>query len=126
MLDKVGGNKFGVAKKVSPVIVKIPYGGGPEGFLDSVQKVHNDWKAKYHADPRHATAVISMSWGYSDVLLEEDIREDWKESLKDLLQKLVAMGVLPVTGSGNEFGNKVRTLSSHYIASNKKAPLAGQ
>lgn len=113
MLDKIGGNKFGVAKKVSPVIVKIPWEGGPEGFLDSVQRVYDDWKPRYDADPRHATAVVSMSWGYRDENLDKVIRDDWKDSLKALLQKLVAMGILPVTGSGNgPPGNLVSALYS--------------
>ena len=127
MLDKVGGNKFGIAKKVNPVIVKVPRGGGPEGWLDSFRKVYDDYKPRYDADPTHATAVLSISWGYPGSLLPADIRDEWKDELKGLLQRLVAMGVLPVTGSGNgPPSNLVSTLHSHYSLSNSKLSSAGQ
>ena len=118
MLDKIGGNKFGIAKKVSPVIVKVPREGGPEGWLDSVWKVYDDFKPKYDADPKHATAVLSMSWGYpEDELAKEGIKDRWMDELRMLLQKLVAMGVLPVTGSGNRPGNAVSLLLLHGLVS---------
>ena len=101
MLDKIGGNKYGTAKRVSPVIVKVPFvKGGPEGFLDGVRKVYDDYKPKYEKDPKTATAVLSMSWGYPEAELGPD-KDQWMDELKLLLQKLISMGILPVTGSGN-------------------------
>jgi hypothetical protein len=44
--------------------VRVPAGAGPEGWLDGVRKVYDDFLPVYKADPKHAVAILNMSWGW--------------------------------------------------------------
>ncbi len=102
MLSKVAGHYFGVAKKVDPVIVRVPRrGGGPankEDYLEGISKVYDDLMERSEGpDEIKERSVLSTSWYYP----RGNLNEAWIRRAKVLLEKLVILGVSPVAGSGN-------------------------
>jgi hypothetical protein len=120
MLSKVAGHLYGVAKRVTPVLVRVPrvttrqVATDPEGrpiitpdfppptaYLDGVSKALDDWRQNKQATFK--TATILMSWYY---LLENlpagDAGTAFVAKLYQLISELASLGVLPVTGAGND------------------------
>lgn len=109
MLDMVAGAKLGIAKKVKPVLVRVPrikpQGGGasPEHYLEAVAMADS----AFTGDSGETRAILSLSWVYSSDIfmvgefLTRPIFELWKLRLYKILKSLVRKGVFVVTGSGN-------------------------
>jgi len=101
VLCKVTGDQFGISKDVKPIVVRV----GPKGiatsdhYLNGVQQVLNDVRAK-SAQGILKNAVLNLSWVYPTNM----VSQAWIDTLRDLLQQLVILGVLPITGSGNIAG----------------------
>ncbi|WEW61610.1 hypothetical protein PRK78_007101 [Emydomyces testavorans] len=112
MLSRIGGHLFGVAKKINPIVVRVPRrhpGGFPEyeDYLDGVARVNDD------IGDMKKKAVLNMSWlvyrhnehGGLTFPSPKDPKVDnsdmFRTRLRDLLKVLIRKGVLPVTGSGN-------------------------
>lgn len=99
MLDKVAGNKYGVAKKVNPVVVRVP-NQTPEAYLDTVRRIRADYEPIHDQNPTTARTIINMSWGFTREQLGEGFLQ-WVEELAGLLQLLISKGALVVVPSGN-------------------------
>ncbi|KAK2808540.1 hypothetical protein FQN50_004571 [Emmonsiellopsis sp. PD_5] len=112
MLSRVGGFKNGVAKKVSPVVVRVPrrhqFGGGARitDYLEGVSTVLDD------VGTQGKRAILLMAFYYprinpiTNLPLFRDFegRDDsdgFRIRLRDLLRELIRRGVYPVTGAGN-------------------------
>ncbi|KAI4283434.1 MAG: hypothetical protein L6R38_002156 [Xanthoria sp. 2 TBL-2021] len=104
MLDKVAGNMYGVTKKASPVIVRAVHPAF-EAFLDTVRQIEADYLPVYNQDPKHARAIINLSWGYEDSVDalgdDEEARANWISELRGLLKGLISMGATIVVPAGN-------------------------
>ncbi|KAI0378558.1 peptidase S8/S53 domain-containing protein [Hypomontagnella monticulosa] len=106
MLSRLAGHKYGVAKSVNPIIVRVPSPPKVGYYMNAVQKVVDD------IGDGNKQAVLSMSWFYprTDALgrfiLHDDnggdISEKYRVLLRVMLRFLVSKGVTPVTGSGND------------------------
>ncbi|KAL8965704.1 MAG: hypothetical protein Q9183_003725, partial [Haloplaca sp. 2 TL-2023] len=106
MLAKVAGRLHGVAKRASPVIVRLANPGDPMAFLDGLRRVRNDWYTDFRQNPWTATAVISISLGFTrEGLVANNMNEaqqqDWIGDLREAMNGLIAVGILPITASGN-------------------------
>ncbi|KAH0435727.1 hypothetical protein CcaCcLH18_04681 [Colletotrichum camelliae] len=125
MLSIIAGAHIGIAKKVKPIMVRVPRrqskGGGasPEHWLSALSAV-DDAIPDQSATTR---AILCMAQGHKF----EDFRKDWERQNKDkvqdtekeasdqwahfrlrmhrILSSLIAKGVFIVTGSGNAFVN---------------------
>ncbi|KAL8652222.1 MAG: hypothetical protein Q9226_004359 [Calogaya cf. arnoldii] len=87
MLDKVAGNKYGVAKKVSPVVVRAVQQTS-QAYLDTIRQISADYLPVYNRDPKHARAVINVSWGFTNTALGTHPNL-WISELRRLLKELV-------------------------------------
>lgn len=103
MLSKVTGDQYGVSKNVSPIVVKVPSvvegGNGNLDWVDGVRKSYEDYKIKLDTPPRldeKIGAIISLSFQI------QTLDPPAVDYFKVILQSLVSVGVLPVTGSGNQ------------------------
>lgn len=111
MLGAVAGAKLGIAKKVKPVLVRMPRkyqtgaGASPQNFLEGVYAVDD----AITENSRETQAILSLSWyydfqGYSAQVgehLTESAYEIWKFRLYSVLKSLIRKGVFVVTGTGN-------------------------
>ena len=118
MLSNVAGNTLGVAKRINPVLVRVPrvsiltstqtgppVAGGnapPERYLDAVSAV-NDARG---TNGTAANAVMLMAWFYPRSQFRDrngvDQSEGFRYRLWFLISQVVNKGVIPVTGSGNQ------------------------
>ncbi|KAL8871482.1 MAG: hypothetical protein Q9174_002693 [Haloplaca sp. 1 TL-2023] len=103
LLARAAGWLHGPAKRSSPVVVRIPNLdlGEPATWLDGIRQVAKDWEPIYKKNPKTATAIMNLSWGFPDEKLDVNQRQQWKNELRDRLNDCVRMGILPVVGSGN-------------------------
>ena len=127
MLARAAGHTLGVAKKVSPVIVRVPAalkvkGWDVEHYLEGLRKIYKDvrgWEFDMRKRDTAPLAVLSMSFYYphftdgGDPMFSQKVKkEDGTEEKVDvydkvrstmslLLRMLVDKGVLPVAGTGN-------------------------
>lgn len=111
MLGMVAGAKLGIAKKVKPVLVRVPrrseFGGGasPMDYLEGVSLVNDAFNGK----SKETKAILSLSWCYTLALYTGGVQntlaqsgfEIWKIRLYRLITSLIEKGVFVVTGSGN-------------------------
>ncbi|KAI4241695.1 MAG: hypothetical protein L6R42_011193, partial [Xanthoria sp. 1 TBL-2021] len=104
MLDKVGGNKYGVAKRVNPVIVRAAH-FHYDALLDTVRQIRADYDQIYNQDPKHARAIVNLSWGFPPTELGDN-KDAWINEIRRELQILVSKGVSIVVPAGNEPFNK--------------------
>jgi hypothetical protein len=61
VLSKAAGTKYGVAKRITPVIVRIPSFqamGDPAAWLDAVRDVYNDWEPTFKKSVRLPRRVM--------------------------------------------------------------------
>jgi hypothetical protein len=61
VLDKAAGTKYGVAKRINPVIVRIPSlaaMGDPAAWLDAIRDVYNDWEPTFNKNVRLPCQVM--------------------------------------------------------------------
>lgn len=120
MLDKVAGNMYGVTKKASPVIVRAVHPAF-EAFLDTVRQIEADYLPVYNQDPKHARAIINLSWGYEDSVDalgdDEEARANWISELRGLLKGLISMGATIVVPAGNGLKGSVRSQRPHLVNS---------
>lgn len=94
MLSKVAGNVYGVAKKVNPVLVRVPRFANTESWLDGLSAITDDLGAR---SDNSAKSVLSMSFYYPP----DRVTPAWVSKAKMHLQWHASHGILPVTGSGN-------------------------
>jgi hypothetical protein len=122
MLGMVAGWKLGIAKRVKPILVRVPrrrdtgHGATAEDYLAGVGKLIDIF-----AESSQSTrAIVSLSWNFnqeryigglggtpSDPVFGPTFELDalfpyWQMRLQDLLKSLVERGFFVVTGSGNE------------------------
>lgn len=131
MLTKVAGYLYGVAKKASPILVRVPRVSTTTStnengdmlvslknppvtaYLDGVSKVLDDWQRKQAAPQGSSplnfkTATLLMSWYVPPAELPPgDAGTNFVGKLYQLLNKLISLGVIPIAGSGN---NGIRTV----------------
>ncbi|KAL8729197.1 MAG: hypothetical protein Q9181_005082 [Wetmoreana brouardii] len=104
ILAKAVGWKHGVAKRSKPVIVRISDTGDPGAWLNGVQQAYDDWLPTYDANaggqadilweqPKTATAVINLSWGWTVEALasnnyERFVGNIWMGELELLLKNV--------------------------------------
>ncbi|KAI4219561.1 MAG: hypothetical protein L6R40_008718 [Gallowayella cf. fulva] len=112
MLDKIGGNKYGVAKRVNPVIARASHSSA-EAFLDTVRQITADYQQIYTQDPTHARAILNLSWGYPPNELGEG-KDSWINEMRALLQGLISKGVTVIVPSGNKYANQFRQPIDSY------------
>ncbi|KAI9721791.1 MAG: hypothetical protein M1812_002126 [Candelaria pacifica] len=116
MLSHVCGFSFGVAKKASPIIVRVPRGATIENYLEGISKVHDDivnTKNPHKGTQDHykSKSVILMPWFYPT----GQVNAGWIARAKTLLDDLIDnYGVLPVTGTGNNGEQKVDGYPAGY------------
>ncbi|KAL8891539.1 MAG: hypothetical protein Q9192_005730 [Flavoplaca navasiana] len=107
MLCKVTGNKYGVAKRVNPVIARAVQQSS-ESFLDTIRQIRADFLPIYNRDPKHARAILNLSWGFEDSKYalgdDELVRARWINEFRDILKELISMGVAIVVPTGNAPG----------------------
>ena len=104
MLSKVAGNKFGVAKRASPVVVRA-VDSSSQAFLDTVRQISADYLPVYNRDPKHARAIVNLSWGFTHTVQALGSQPDlWINELRRLLKELISMGVAIVVPTGNAPG----------------------
>ncbi|KAI2620878.1 peptidase S8/S53 domain-containing protein [Hypomontagnella submonticulosa] len=106
MLSRVAGHKYGVAKSINPIIVRVPSPPKIKNYLNGVQRVIED------IGSGNKQAIVSLSWFYprTDPLGRfiihndngEDTSEDPRVALRGMLRLLGSKGVTVVTGSGND------------------------
>ncbi|KAK2766892.1 hypothetical protein FQN54_006206 [Arachnomyces sp. PD_36] len=109
MLGAVAGAKLGVAKKVTPVLVRVPRrkklgsGASPENYLEGVAMVDNS----IQSGTTDTQAILSLSWYFDNELYFGRVDRDHKsfglfrQALYQLLTSLIRKGLFVVTGSGN-------------------------
>ncbi len=107
MLSKVTGDQYGVSKNVSPIVVKVPSvverGNGNLDWIEGVKKAYEDYKAKLDTPPRldeKVGAIISMSIQIQSTG-PSALDPPAVDYFRVILQALVSVGVLPITGAGN-------------------------
>lgn len=101
MLDKVAGNKYGVAKRVSPVVVRAVQQSS-QAYLDTIRQISADYLPVYNRDPTHARAIINLSWGFTNTPEALGSHPDlWISELRRLLKELISMGATIVVPAGN-------------------------
>ncbi|KAF4844840.1 Subtilisin-like protease 3 [Colletotrichum siamense] len=138
MLSIIAGANIGIAKKVKPIMVRVPRrqkkGGGasPEQWLSALSAVDDAIPDKSGT----TRAILCMAQGHQS----EDFRRDWvkknKEKVQDaekeafeqwarfrlrmhrILTSLIAKGVFIVTGSGNAF--VLNTLPAEFAPEHQK------
>lgn len=111
MLGMVASKNLGIAKKVNPVVVRVPRkkqggrGYSAQDFLDGVSKVND----VFTDDSGKTRAILSLSWYYDQALFASEVDHFtgtgfylWKAQLHRLLKNLIRKGVFVVTGSGNK------------------------
>jgi subtilisin family serine protease len=100
MLDKVTGTKYGVAKKVNPVIVKVPgqkwtkEDPSLDEYLEGVHLTLKDIQSKGNG----ANAVISISWYYP----AQHVDQDWIDKLESYITDIIKEGATVVVAAGND------------------------
>lgn len=114
MLACAAGHTIGVAKKGSPVVVRLPWAGSIETFFESLKMIIADAKNIV------GLKVLSISIDYRSYFPDGSLayknpdgsdKFDRMGSLMlDLLEDLVKQGVLPVLSSGNENDVSIRCL----------------
>jgi hypothetical protein len=105
MLTRAAGHKYGVAKKIDPVIVRVPsFHFGMEYWMQGLKHILNDV-----GDGKRAVLLMALYWprktdGGDFVFKGIDGSDGYdtiRQKLGDLLRKLIEKGVTPVTGTGN-------------------------
>lgn len=102
MLSKITGDQYGISKNVNPVIVKIPAtaegGNGALDWVDGVRKAYEDYRVRLgNGIDEKIGAIISLSFHIPAASLDPPAATYFRI----LLQSLVSVGVLPITGAGN-------------------------
>jgi hypothetical protein len=97
MLSKVGGTRYGVAKNISPVIVRVGGARNADDHLDGVSQALADFMNQKRAGLLQ-NAVINMSFFFPPT----GVNQAWINRLRQLLQDMVNQGMFPITGSGND------------------------
>ncbi|KAL8728989.1 MAG: hypothetical protein Q9181_005158 [Wetmoreana brouardii] len=101
ILAKAAGWKHGIAKRSNPIIVRVPDLGDPAAWSNGVQRVYADWRPVYDRDPKTATAILNLSWGFSRAKLaaagyNNQQQDTWIADLRNTLNDCVNIGLLPV------------------------------
>ncbi len=108
MLSIVCGAKYGVAKSVEPVIVRVPGGNTMEDWLEGISKVHDDVLER---NDKTKKSVLLMAFYFP----EDAVNTGWIIRARMLIKSLVDdFGVLPVTGSGNGGLNTITGFPASY------------
>lgn len=102
MLSQVVGSNVGVAKRATAIVVKCPSHVKAECFYDALTKIYDEVLRESYQD-----VVISMSLYFQPTVLmnvgwNNLAVELWRLRTRIVLRRLAAMGVVLVTGSGNE------------------------
>jgi hypothetical protein len=95
MMDKVLGDRYGIAKRLtSPIVVKLEGIKDRADFLDCVSKTVDDFI--FNRTPGEK-AVVNMSVFFPDVV----VSSGWIDRLRFLLQNMVTVGMFVVVPAGN-------------------------
>ncbi|KAI9759243.1 MAG: hypothetical protein M4579_002452, partial [Chaenotheca gracillima] len=95
MLSKACGDQFGVAKKINPVVVRVPqFSASAEDYLDGVQAAYDDYVSQGLKN-----AALSLSWVYPKGT--PGAPQPWVDRLEVLLKNCVGHGLLPVPVDGH-------------------------
>ena len=100
MLSKIVGHTLGVAKKATPIIVKVEDFLSAESWYDALAAVSKDLDSDV-TPPGNIKAIVSMSF-YFPADGEGAPPPEYEQKLLKLLQELEHKGAFMVTGSGNE------------------------
>lgn len=103
MLSKVTGHKLGVAKKVSPILVRLGKGAQPDDWVRALSLVSVDLGPRPPDDqPADTRAILSMSFQYPiDGPDAPGNIENLIDDMIRLMNELEHKGVFMLTGSGN-------------------------
>lgn len=109
MLSGVSGALVGVSKKVKPILVRLPQrrpshstSWTPQDFIDGLSAV-----ADHYSDDSSTTRailVLAIYYPPSEIKAGKGWKEDFNAFLsrsRQLLERIVAKGILPVVGTGN-------------------------
>lgn len=119
MTSVVGGIALGTAKKAKITMLKVPFNDDQEAWtvertVDALAMVYDDIMLKN----LHGKAVVSMSWGVSNMLNQRYV-DAFSAAYKFLLDALLKVDVYPVIAAGQDNSldiNAVRAPSSHEVA----------
>lgn len=118
MLARAAGHKLGVAKNVSPIIVRVPkYTNEIEYYMEGLRRIVEDTKSKKRAGSPLSVLSLSIYWprhrdGGELMFKNTDGSDGYdtiRGTMRGLLRLLVSQGVVPVTGSGNTGAVSVST-----------------
>jgi hypothetical protein len=119
MLSKFVGKDFGIAKRCSPVVVKIPSFAAPRIWSNGLAAVIHDVRTR-----RVKKAVLNMSVYWP----AKEVDEEWTENLWNNLKELARLNVVLVTAAGNNaIGNAGSSKSMDgypAIMGSSKTPVA--
>ena len=108
MLSKVCGFSLGVAKRASATIVKCEAKVRPECLLDALTKVLDDVE-----EEGYTNVVVSMSLFWEITVLQTQLTPAgatlWINRMIDVMNDLANLGVILVTGSGNDKAVSIST-----------------
>ena len=112
MLTKVTGKRFGVSKRVRPVIVRVPTtdvgGDAKTDWITAVEAVRNDYRLKIaNGWDRRRPGIVNLSFAVSPVGLSEELITKFQRCLMDMITD----GLFPIAGSGNFGGQDPGTVS---------------
>lgn len=117
MLSLVLGNTLGVAKKVSPIIVRLPgsmldQDGNairvfqPEHIIIALGKVNDQLQVREGGATAPASCVVLLAHYYPSGTVEEI----WALRVWSLLEEMEKKGAILVTGQGEDNGNCAKLL----------------
>ena len=112
MLAQVAGAQKGVAKYSWPIIYNWEAENDRFWVLDALDRIYVHYLTSSQTNSEIASlAVLSMSWGYVRAANVDTSLFDAK--LSNALNKLVSIGVLPITSAGND-GAEVSKIPSIF------------
>lgn len=101
MLSKIGGARFGTAKRITPVLTTMNYNLYiNENFLDGLSRILDDVDQNQNPNQPDSVINISINW----VPAANLVTNAFIQRIGLLIQELIARGVPVITGSGNSPG----------------------
>lgn len=121
MLTKITGKRFGVSKKVRPVIVRVPTtglgGDGATEWVTAVKAVRDDYKAKIaNGWERKRPGIVNLSFAIAPARLTDALIKEFRECLEEMIKD----GLFPIAGSGNLGGQDPGKVSWNSLSSNHR------
>jgi hypothetical protein len=106
MLGKIAGDKTGIAKRVSPIVVKVGLINGPADWLYAVSLVSRDLgpdPGLNNPSPTRCVVLLPFQFPSDDtsVFPQQAVFMQWSSFFYRILLAIDRKGCLLVTGSGN-------------------------